>query len=319
MNAIGSVAIELMARADAGGDQWVHLLPAGTFQGRDGRGPYQLSDATAVMTASREHAGRTMMAIDYDHQLDYSQANGKPAPAAGWIKGLQARSDGIWGLAEWTERAASHLAKREYRYLSPAFHHTSDGTVTRLLRAALTNNPNLDQLTALASMENTMDELSELKTLLELPDAADTPAITAKVRELMTARHAAATLPDPAKYVPIGDFERAVSEVHRLNQGVTLQAATDHVHSNVVAGKLPPFLKEWGVSLCSVNKPAFDDFVKRSGGIFKAITTPSGASAAFPSDQRDSQLTDEETALCASMGVTTEQFLATRAAQAKRN
>jgi phage I-like protein len=312
-DAIDSVAIELMARGNNSGDQWVHLLPAGTFSGRDGRGPYQLADATAVMNASREHSGRAHMAIDYDHQIDYAGKNGAPAPAAGWIKALQARADGIWGLVEWTERAAAHLAKREYRYLSPVFNHTGGGNVTRLLRAALTNNPNLDQLTALASMENTMDKTSELRRLLALPDDADMAAIVSKVSDLLTARQAAA--PDPAKYVPIGDFERAVSEVHRLNQGISLQAATDHVGSNIDAGKLPPFLKEWGVSLCSVNKPAFDDFVKRSGGIFKALTTPSRASAMPPDDLRESQLTEEETTLCASMGITPDQFLATRAAR----
>ncbi|MBY0431223.1 MAG: phage protease, partial [Rhodospirillales bacterium] len=124
----------------------------------------------AVIEASRRYAGRKLIAIDYDHQTDHAAKNGRPAPAAGWIKGLQARPDGIWGMVDWTGRAAEHLRKREYRYLSPAFSHSPNGEVTCLLRAALTNNPNLE-LTALASAGGTIMEcdLSELRQLLGLP------------------------------------------------------------------------------------------------------------------------------------------------------
>lgn len=310
---IASIAVQFMTRSDPGSaEQWVHLLPAGTFHGRDGRGPYKLADAATVMAASREGAGRALMPIDYDHQIDLAGHNGKPAPAAGWIKALQARADGIWGLVEWTERAASHLGQREYRYLSPVFTHSRDGTVTRLLRAALTNNPNLDQLTALASMENKMDPLVELRQLLDLPTDADMTAILAKVRELLTARQASA--PDPTRFVPIGDFERAVAEVNRLNQGVSLQAATDHVTTQIVSGKLPPFLKEWGISLCSVNKPEFNKFMERTGGKFYAqLFGQSGASMLPPSGERPGLLSQEETIICARMGLTEKEYLATRA------
>lgn len=305
-----SIAIELMSRADASG-QWVHLLPAGAFAGRDGRGPYRLDAPSAVIAASREVTGRRLMPIDYDHQLDFATTNGKPAPAAGWIKALQAQTDGIWGLVEWTERAADHLARREYRYLSPVFVHTPDGKVLHVLRAALTNNPNLDQLTALASMETNMDNLAELRKLLSLPVDADMAAILQKVNELLTARQAAA--PDPAQFVPIGDFQRAVTEVNRLNQGISLQAAGDHVLSQINAGKLPPFLKEWGVSLCSINKPAFDAFVDRTKSLFTRITGPSGATMLPPSNGGSSGLSEDEIAIASRMGLTEEEFLTNRA------
>jgi phage I-like protein len=310
----GSLSLELMAQAEPGGGAWVHLVPAGTFAGRDGRGPYTLNDPEAVMAASRQAAGRRQIPVDYDHQIDFAVHNGRPAPAAGWITGLQARADGIWGLVEWTARAADHLAQREYRFLSPVFNHTRDGVITRVIRAALTNNPNLDQLTALAAMEGTMeDHLAALRQLLNLAEDADWAAVLAKVGELkdqITARQAAA--PDPTAFVPIGDFERAVSEVNRLNQGISLQAATDHVARQIADGKLAPFLREWGVALCTANKPAFDAFLDRTKGVFERITGPSGASIAPPAD-RASQLTDEETAMCARMGITEKSYLAARA------
>lgn len=309
-----SVSIQLMTRVEPGSTkQTVHLLPAGTFHGRDGRGPYSLKDPAAVMAASRARAGRVPMPIDYDHQIDFAGHNGKPAPAAGWIKALHARADGIWGLVEWTERAASHLDQREYRYLSPVFTHALDGTVTGLLRAALTNNPNLDQLTALASMETNMDDLAPLRELLGLPNDADIAAIIAKVRELLTARQAAA---DPSKFVPIGDFERAVSEVNRLNQGISLHAATNHVEAQIVGGKLPPFLKEWGISLCSVNKPEFDKFMERTAGkLYAQLFGPSHVSAQPPGARQAGGLSDEETAIASNLGVAPDAYLKTKTAR----
>ena len=44
------LATSLSAQADFTPPEWVHLIPAGTFSGRDGRGPYTL-DAQAVHDA----------------------------------------------------------------------------------------------------------------------------------------------------------------------------------------------------------------------------------------------------------------------------
>lgn len=125
----------------------VHLLPAGEFMGRDGRGPYR-ADASAILQA---YANWGMpLAIDYDHQGVNTAKNGAPAPAAGWIKRLVNQNDGLWGDVEWTPRAQAMIAAGEYLYLSPVFDHTKSGTAIRLLGAGLTNSPNL-HLTAIAS------------------------------------------------------------------------------------------------------------------------------------------------------------------------
>jgi len=308
-----SVAIELMSSNHAG-DEWVHLLPAGTFQGRDGRGPYKLDNPSAVIAASREQAGTRLMPIDYDHAIDLAAPSGNPAPAAGWIKGLQARSDGVWGLVDWTPRAAEQLAQREYRYLSPVFHHSADGTIKALLRASLTNNPNLDQLKALASMEATeMDKLAELKKSLGLPDDVSIDDILAEVNKLTTARQSAA--PDLTQFVPIGDFERVVSEVNRLNQGISLQTATHYVNDQIKSAKLLPFLRDWGIALCTVNKPAFDQFVANTQQGIQRLLAPSGASASPPPDHGFRELHDNEIAIASNLGLTQEQFLKNKTAR----
>ncbi len=117
----------------------------------------------------------------------------------------------------WTGRAAEYLGKREYRYLSPVFVHSPDGTVRSIVRAALTNNPNLQQLTALASAETPpMDPnatpsspdalLTEIRKALGLPDTASDAEILAKLRDLTTSQQAAT--PDPTQFVPIGASNR---------------------------------------------------------------------------------------------------------------
>ncbi len=132
-----------------GGDQapeWLHLVPAGTFRGRDGRGPYRLKDPAAVIEASMAEG---KLPIDENHATDFAMESGRPSPARGWIVELQARDDGLWGRIEWNESGRALMADRAYRGVSPVFVHDKEGTVTRLLRAALTNTPNLPQLAML--------------------------------------------------------------------------------------------------------------------------------------------------------------------------
>ncbi len=68
--------------------QWVQLLPAGTFTGRDGAGPYSLDDPQAVIDATLAAAAGADLPIDYDHQILWSRNNGQPAIAGGWLKGF---------------------------------------------------------------------------------------------------------------------------------------------------------------------------------------------------------------------------------------
>ncbi|MGH8013430.1 MAG: phage protease [Candidatus Binataceae bacterium] len=130
--------------------EWIQLLPAGEFTGRDGRGPYRLSDPEAVVAATRELRMEAGIPIDYDHATDFAAPEGRPAPAAGWIRNLEVRDGAIWGQVEWTRHGAAAVATLEYRYVSPVFEFSASGDVKRLLRAALTNNPNL-YLTAIAA------------------------------------------------------------------------------------------------------------------------------------------------------------------------
>ncbi len=169
--------------------EWVHLIPAGTFNGVDGRGPYALKDPDAVIAASMANDARP--AIDENHSIDLAATTGQPSPARGYIVEMQGRPDGIWGRVEWTPPGHAMMTNREYRGISPVFTHTKDGTVLSILRAALTNNPNLAQLGKLHHQETGMD-LARLRAALGLADTADETAIVAAVEanRIAAATHA---------------------------------------------------------------------------------------------------------------------------------
>lgn len=162
----------------AGGvPEWIHLTPAGTFSGADGRGPFTLEAADAVISASMA-AGR--LAIDENHSIDVAGPKGQPSPARGWIVEMQLRDDGLWGRVEWTASGRALIEDKAYRGISPVLVATkAGGKVVKLLRAALTNDPNLT-LTTLHSRTPIMD-LAKLRAALGLKDDATEDAILTAV------------------------------------------------------------------------------------------------------------------------------------------
>jgi phage I-like protein len=138
-----------------GGDapEWVHLLPAGNMQGRDGRA-YSLPDPAGLIFDFQERG--IDLPVDDEHQNDKPETKLRgPVPAAGWIKELAHNASGLWGRVEGTATARQMISRREYRYLSPSFWHNRAGQIMRLKGAGLVHRPNL-HLKALASREAPM-------------------------------------------------------------------------------------------------------------------------------------------------------------------
>jgi phage I-like protein len=311
--------IALAAEEAGDGRGWVHLLPAGRFSGLDGRGPYVVSDPATIVEASRRAAGQRQMVIDYNHSTDIGFKKGvvpgEPVPAAGWITGLQARKDGIWGLVEWTPRAAALLKNREYRYLSPVFRHDDKGRIGVLLRASLTNIPNLDQLTALASAEeDTMEPQTrtDIIGLLGLTEDADDTAIVARIRDLVEKPAVQSERPDPARWVPIGDFQRAIAEANKLRQGISQHAAEERVSEDIRKGVILPWMQDWAVSLCTSNLPAYDKFLTGVGPGFSHLTRQLVPGIPPSLHSEGARLSDEETAVARNLGLTDDEFIAAR-------
>ena len=167
----------------------IHLLPFGTFTGRNGEGPWTVRDknhAARIIANTSTYQGGADIPVDYEHAAVLAAPKGQPAPAAGWLKSLEVGPNGIWGKVEWTSAAAQKIGDREYRYISPVFIHDLDGTVMRIASAALVGFPNLE-LTALNSQGVTMppDTMTAAKALLGL-DGADDQSFLKAIGDLST-------------------------------------------------------------------------------------------------------------------------------------
>lgn len=181
---------------DAGGS-WVHLIPVGTFSGRDGRGPWHTDGAEhlqAVVETSRQLAGSQDIVVDFDHQSIFSATPGVGgrAPAAGWIKELEVRSDGIWGRVEWTQTAQSQIRSGEYKYISPVFLHSKQsGKVLAIRLAGLTNLPNLDLAAVAASSlivttENQEEPMKKILAALGLAEGVSEDGVITAINAMLT-------------------------------------------------------------------------------------------------------------------------------------
>lgn len=331
--------------------EWVLLIPAGDFQAWDGRadGKWALKDAAGVIRAST--AQGVDLTIDYDHQSEYVEKNGLPAIAAGWVKQLEARADGIWGRVEWTEKAAAHLAAKEYRYLSPVFYaRKGTGEVLRIVSAALTNrpaavglaltshqhpeltdsmNPILKALLAALGLAEDATQEKAVAAVAALKAGADAAtAVTAAIKPLRAAvklgddadvatiataavkaiGEKATGAVDPNAFVPRAEFERVQTSLAALQKDRGEEKAIDAVDAAIAAGKLAPASKEWAITYASQDLAGFKKFVEGAPVIVKpGSQLPGGKPGAGGDD-----LSDEERAVCKTMGIDPKDYVATR-------
>ena len=265
------LAANVPAPADASVPQWVHLVPDGAIAGRDGRS-YALSDPAGVVG---DFAARGLdLVVDFEHQNDTPQArlNG-PVPAAGWIKALEARADGIWGRVEWTARAAQMIAAKEYRYLSPVIlHHRDTHEIMGLKGASLVHSPNF-ALTALNSQDPHMtpapvatapDDATRLTGLMDVIAGFFGLPAGATVEQVMTAFKAMAAKakapPDPARYMPVEAVQAMMADRRAELASVADGRAQEKVNVAFRQGYIHGGMRDWALSLCRSDEAAFDSF-----------------------------------------------------------
>nr|WP_298099754.1 phage protease [uncultured Shinella sp.] len=184
--------------ADAADGVWIQLIPAGTFSGRDGRGPYHAGDAQSlkrIADTTRTYHGATDIVVDYEHQTRNALENGKPAPAAGWVKEIDPRADGLYGRVEWTAAAAQAIRAKEYRYISPVYFHGKDGKIFALQNAALTNAPNLvmSEVSAHSIFQKAQEEpMKRVLAALGLAEGASEDDVLVAINSYLTSSTAIA-------------------------------------------------------------------------------------------------------------------------------
>ena len=307
---------------------WVELLPAGEFSGRDGRGPY-VADTAQILAAFT--AGAIPLPIDYEHQSLLAEDNGQPAPAAGWITEFDVRDRALWGHVEWTDRAAAHIAAREYRFLSPVFcYEQRTGVVVSISSAGLTNTPNL-YLTALnrrdshsPQEETRMDEMLErLRYMLNLPTLATQAEISAQlevlisrlkapetaamktalalpeeagVEALLTAAQARVTAPpaapDLSAYIPRAQYEEVAHALNTLKTAAENERVEREVTAAMSARKIAPASADWAREYCRRDAAGFAQFVASAPELL-ADTSHTQAKPQS-SDQKNPLVTDAE-------------------------
>jgi len=312
--AVASIVLPLIQPTDPIGGlppEWVHLIPGGTFLGRDGRGPYNL-DKDAVLSAWDRHGAD--LPVDYEHQsIDAARKQGD-VPAAGWIKALDVRTDGLWAQVEWTDRASTLLTNREYRYLSPVFSFDPrDGRIVRLDGAGLTHYPNLP-LRAAASTENHPMNETLLRIAAELGiEAPESVApivekIDAMKQELDAARTAAhsALTPDPEKWVPCETHLATAAQLATLQAQLAADQANDAAQSAMSQGKLPPGMKDWAMDYAKKDPSGFASWAASAPAVLpqNSHRTRDGTAG------KDASLTEEERYVAQQLGIADGDFAA---------
>ena len=292
--------------AAKGAPEWVHLLPLGHMRGRDGR-EFDLADPGGLILAFQ--ANGADLPVDYEHQNDKPEArlNG-PVKAAGRIKQLEVREDGIWGRVEWTATAAEMIGAKEYRYISPSIlFHPKTREIMRVTGAGLVHRPNL-HLTALNAQEpampvdTTSDQAAFIAMVLELLGLPpDTPL--AKAAAMLKAKRE--TEPDPGKFVPIAAVQEMLADRLAERRATDQGRAQEKVRAAIQQRYITPGMRDWALALCQSNEASFDAFLTKVGPVFANFGGPqfkgeAGQPGHIPHEHRP---TDLEAAMCAQLGL----------------
>lgn len=187
------------------------------------KGVFTFDEASAESVMAEYVLHGIDLMIDYDHAslsampVDPAQA-GK---AAGWFN-LEVRNGELWAVnVRWTQPAAEALARKEWRFMSPAFHTDANGRITSVLNVAITNMPATRGLQPL--MAASLKALSEnsmspdlVKQALDALVGDDAEACAEILKSLIAAaasgESAESEPTNEAPEAPAADFPEAASE-----------------------------------------------------------------------------------------------------------
>ena len=335
-NLIGGVAVSRL-----------QLLPLGKFAATDGR-PANLdlgydrwtvdAEGVAAMQAARQRRGNDYV-VDYEHQTLLAASNGQKAPAAGWFKNFElvttGDKPGLWACdVQWTPQAAAEIASGQYKYVSAVFFVNSTGQVVELHSAALTNNPALDGMAAVAlaaqslvpaavfsatpspstvsaslspSLQSALkdESMKTVLTALSLAEVASEAqalsAVVALQRELTAAK---ANQFDAAKHIALSEYATLQGQL------TALTAKADDAER---AQLMDACIKDGRITLSAKDFWAKAPLVQLTE--YAKIATPNPALAAGSQTAAAKQggttavaLTAEQERIAAACGVTPEQF-----------
>jgi len=302
-------AVAIGAAGD-GAPEWVHLLPAGEIRTVDGRGPYRVKSMQSVAALLPE-GGK--LPIDENHATDKGgKALGMPAPARGWIVALEAREDGLWGKVEWTGEGQRLMADKAYAGISPVILHSKSGEVVQVLRASLTNTPNLEGLVALHSEGSTMDWKAKLIELLGLDGSADDDAIMAALKAKMEEEPAPALQSQeidanhPLIVALQSELADVTGQLNTFVENTSRKDATAFVDGEIARGRvgIKPMRDKY-ITMHMENAERTEELI----GAMPILKGTSGTEIIAPqTDDKGLDATDRQ--VIALMGVSEEEYLA---------
>ncbi|WP_330925249.1 phage protease [Candidatus Sororendozoicomonas aggregata] len=322
-----AVALNMQLGANGQPPEWLPLIPAGTFTGRDGR-QWTNPNPELILAACRA-VGRDIP-LDIEHATEVKGPKGEPAPAQGWFRldDLEARDGALWGRVEWNDSGRALVEGKAYKYYSPAFLYDGEGQVKALKSVGLTNTHNLRELPALNQQstpppdsehhenpergETDMPLSEAMRAALGLKnDASEADAIQA-IGTLKTQHQTAlnrAETPDPEKFVTKADYQLALNRATAAEARIKAaddQAIADEVDAAIKAGKVAPASKDYHLATCRQDGglERFREFVKSAPAI---VSTEAATANKKPGDSKTS-LTDEQVALCQQMGISEDEF-----------
>lgn len=316
---------------------WIRILPLGLVELSDSREPFEVDAGSlaAMVTAFRSRG--VDLVIDYEHQ----SLQGERAPAAGWIKDLEARPDGLWAKVEWTRQAREYLLSKEYRYFSPVLR--LDPTSRRplaLMHLGLTNVPAIKHLPPLVAKYGggsadqaalgpageggrTMDRIKEL---LGLGSEATDEAAATRMLEVLGDLAAALKLPGEASVAQIqgalaalqageASSRESSAALAALKVRLAAEEADRAVSEALQAGKITPAQKTWALEYFRQTPEGFATYVARAP---KAV--PVGELLSLRDDEQSpaGKLLPEEVALCRSLHLAPEAYLKAKDQTASR-
>ena len=320
----------------------IQLLPYGKFRATDGRPTdveaWYVTDTNGADVVALANNQRNPLPIDYEHQIIHSLKNGKEAPSAGWMEYFYFTPQGIFADVRWTDKAADYIKNGEYRYISAVFAYDTDGYVSKIFHAALTNTPALDGMDEamvaasvnLLQEDNPMDKklLAALCALFALKADASEADITEKVTALSAAKgnspvdvldvyaklaekeQSVAALstqvgnPDPAKFVPVDQVVALQADFNALKTSVEADKKAALITAALSQGKLAPALKEWAESL---PVEALSAYLEKAPAMAALSGEPQ---AKGDPEQKVAALSAAEQAAARALGMTEAEFMA---------
>lgn len=284
----------------------------------------------------------TEMVVDWEHMSTADPP--QRSPAAGWVKSLNAKGDGLFALVEWTEEAAEEIRKKEYRFISPEFvldykdKETGKGIGPTLLSVALTNRPFLEGMEPVVLSESLGAMVfSEEATLDKIEDAAARRAGAEDYSESQRKEEDIKMEKQLREILELGEGgdvpEAVIALKAKAEESTKLQAKIDELQGTIQAaekksteveadkavedalqqGKIIPKMKEWAKAYILRDPEGFKAFVE--------MTMKAGPDLTIKGEEGESesiQLTETEIKVGEKLGVSKEQLIEDKRSQTEQ-